>query len=83
MTDYKPPSSTPMPSSDSASHVGFERLAVGLYPRADMKNATSEPALAKKWHQRLWALPAYYWVLIAQVMVVLPHAAVVDGLCFD
>ena len=75
MTDYKSPSSTPMPSSDSASPVGFERLAVGLYPLADMKDATSESALAKKWHQRLWALPAYYWVLIAQVMVVLPHAA--------
>ena len=75
MTDYKSPSSTPMPSSVSTSPVGFERLAVGLSPRADMKDATSEPALAKKWHQRLWALPAYYWVLIAQVMVVLPHAA--------
>jgi len=28
-----------------------------------------------KWTRKLLALPAYYWVLIAQVVVILPHAA--------
>ena len=28
-----------------------------------------------KWTRKLLALPAYYWVLIAQVIVILPHAA--------
>lgn len=28
-----------------------------------------------KWTRKLLALPAYYWILIAQVIVILPHAA--------
>ena len=28
-----------------------------------------------KWTRKLFALPAYYWVLIAQIIVILPHAA--------
>lgn len=28
-----------------------------------------------KWTRKLFALPAYYWILIAQVSVILPHAA--------
>ncbi len=29
----------------------------------------------KRWYKKLLALPAYYWVLITQVIVILPHAA--------
>ena len=29
----------------------------------------------KRWYKKLLALPAYYWVLITQVVVILPHAA--------
>lgn len=28
-----------------------------------------------KWYKRLLALPAYYWVLLAQLFVIMPHAA--------
>lgn len=47
----------------------FERLAYG---QAWVNQPTSS---SKKWYQRLLALPAYYWLLIAQLFVILPHAA--------
>ncbi|MGP5202740.1 transglutaminase family protein [Psychrobacter aquimaris] len=52
------------------SPTSFEQLALG-------KNATDHVAQysAAKWYRKLFALPAYYWVLIAQVVIILPHAA--------
>lgn len=52
------------------STAGFERLALGQIP-VERSNLASED----KWYRKLLALPAYYWVLITQVVVVLPHAA--------
>ena len=47
----------------------FEQLAVGK------ANNSHTQQYNNKWYRNLIALPAYYWVLIAQVIVVLPHAA--------
>lgn len=46
----------------------FEQLALGQ---------RAKPNLTKpdKWYKKVLALPAYYWVLITQVFVILPHAA--------
>ena len=53
-----------------ASIASFEQLAVGQSIRSD-----TEQDNTRKWYRHLLALPAYYWVLIAQVIVILPHAA--------
>ena len=52
------------------SLTSFEQLALG-------QNSDVPTALVgnHKWYRKLLALPAYYWVLIAQVIVILPHAA--------
>lgn len=55
---------------DSGSSVSFEQLASGQEIRRPVERATNN-----KWHDRLLALPAYYWILIAQIVVILPHAA--------
>ena len=48
----------------------FEALALGQTVQ------TSDGSLQhQKWYIQLLALPAYYWILIAQVIVILPHAA--------
>ena len=48
----------------------FEILALGQIVQ------TSDGSFQnRKWYDQLLSLPAYYWVLIAQVIVVLPHAA--------
>ena len=52
------------------SPTSFEQLALG-------QNVTDRALQdsAAKWTRKLFALPAYYWVLIAQITVILPHAA--------
>ena len=52
------------------SLASFEQLALG-------QNSNVPTALVgnHKWYRKLLALPAYYWVLIAQIIVILPHAA--------
>ena len=35
----------------------------------------TELSTNKRWYKKLLALPAYYWVLITQLVVILPHAA--------
>ena len=52
------------------SAASFEQLAVGQNVKAHAQ-LTGE----YKWYRKLLALPAYYWVLLAQVIVILPHAA--------
>ena len=56
--------------SMEASTASFERLALG-------QNVSAHTGMTadNKWYRKLLALPAYYWVLIAQVIVILPHAA--------
>ena len=59
------------PANDTEiSLASFEQLALG-------KNTNVPTALVgnHKWYRKLLALPAYYWVLIAQIIVILPHAA--------
>ena len=59
------------PANDTEiSLASFEQLALGQksdVPRVLVGN--------HKWYRKLLALPAYYWVLIAQIIVILPHAA--------
>lgn len=55
---------------DSASAASFEQLAIGRHI-----NAHGSSVGTNKWYRKLLALPAYYWVLFAQVIVVLPHAS--------
>lgn len=52
------------------SPASFEQLAVGQHVKAHAR-LTAE----YKWYRKLLALPAYHWVLLAQVIVILPHAA--------
>ena len=59
------------PANDTEiSLASFEQLALG-------QNSNVPTALVgnHKWYRKLLALPAYYWVLIAQIIVILPHAA--------
>ena len=59
------------PANDKEiSLASFEQLALG-------QNSNVPTALVgnHKWYRKLLALPAYYWVLIAQIIVILPHAA--------
>ena len=57
-------------TADIATTASFEPLARGQRLHAKDSITTDH-----KWYRRLLGLPAYYWVLIAQVAVVLPHAA--------
>lgn len=56
--------------SNRSSSQSFETFALGQKGQGN-DNASSN----RKWYRKLLALPAYYWVLIAQVIVILPHAA--------
>ncbi|WP_201509027.1 transglutaminase family protein [Psychrobacter alimentarius] len=58
------------PSTDSANAASFEHLAVGRHI-----DTQSNLVDSNRWYRKLLALPAYYWVLLAQIIVVLPHAA--------
>ena len=61
--------STEYSALDATKTASFEQLALGqkVSIRPERNDA--------KWYRKLFALPAYYWVLITQVVVVLPHAA--------
>ncbi|MGP9557965.1 transglutaminase family protein [Psychrobacter sp. AOP7-A1-24] len=61
--------STEYSEADATQAASFEQLALG-------QKISLQPELNDtKWYRKLLALPAYYWVLIAQVVVVLPHSA--------
>ena len=49
--------------------ASFEQLAVGKIKSSHIQQYNN------KWYRKLIALPAYYWVLIAQILIILPHAA--------
>ncbi len=59
------------------SDVSFEKLAYGQLAstRLPDRQRHDKPASISNRYQRLLLLPAYYWVLIAQLFVILPHAA--------
>ncbi|AAZ19522.1 possible transglutaminase-like superfamily protein [Psychrobacter arcticus 273-4] len=57
-------------AKNSIQSASFEQLAIGQSIRSNIERDN-----AKKWYRNLLALPAYYWVLIAQVVIILPHAA--------
>lgn len=59
------------------SDVSFEKLAYGQLAstRLPDRQRHDKPASISNRYQRLLSLPAYYWVLIAQLFVILPHAA--------
>ena len=61
--------STEYSTADATKTASFEQLALG------QKVSIRPERNGAKWYRKLFALPAYYWVLIAQVVVVLPHAA--------
>ncbi|QOD12260.1 DUF3488 domain-containing transglutaminase family protein [Psychrobacter sp. 28M-43] len=61
--------STEYSAVDATKTASFEQLALG------QKVSIRPERTYDKWYRKLFALPAYYWVLIAQVVVVLPHAA--------
>nr|MBP6496940.1 DUF3488 domain-containing protein [Psychrobacter sp.] len=57
-------------TKNSTETAVFEQLATGQSTRSSV-----EHGYARKWYRNFLALPAYYWVLIAQVVIILPHAA--------
>ncbi|MGE6245595.1 transglutaminaseTgpA domain-containing protein [Psychrobacter proteolyticus] len=61
--------STEYSTVNATKTASFEQLALG------QKVSFQPERNGAKWYRKLFALPAYYWVLIAQVVVVLPHAA--------
>lgn len=67
---------TPITAIDD-SDVSFEKLAYGQLAstRLSDRQRHDKPASISNRYQRLLSLPAYYWVLIAQLFVILPHAA--------
>ncbi|WP_367106351.1 transglutaminaseTgpA domain-containing protein [uncultured Psychrobacter sp.] len=80
-------SSIPLPPSSAfatvTSPASFENLALGNLVADNLtadslasKNTADNSANSKrKWYSKLLALPAYYWLLITQVLVIFPHAA--------
>lgn len=60
----------------NGSDASFERLAYGqlISTRLINDERGDDEVTKNKWYQRLLSLPAYYWVLIAQLFVILPHA---------
>ena len=89
MTDFKRTAKifakntqNPVAKSDDIANPTFEQLASGNHVNFDITiNASvnshfnTELSDDKRWYKKLLALPAYYWVLITQVIVILPHAA--------
>ena len=76
--------------ADTISDLTFEQLASGndanaIYSATTIINPNSidkandllNTALNadKRWYNKLLSLPAYYWVLLTQLLVILPHAA--------
>ena len=89
MTDFKRTAKifakntqNPAAKSDDIANPTFEQLASGNHVNFDTTinasvNSHFNTKLSndKRWYKKLLALPAYYWVLITQVIVILPHAA--------
>jgi len=83
----KQPSST----TNVLCEPSFEKLALGQRSGIDnavdhstsdistldgvIDNLSINLAVKSRWYNKLLALPAYYWVLITQFIVILPHAA--------
>ena len=64
--------------SDFIESISFEQLALGQNINAHTNAHNYAHAMQgsnAKWTRKLLAFPAYYWVLIAQVVIILPHAA--------
>ena len=55
--------------ANAINSPSFEQLAVGKV------NSSHIQQYNDKLYRKLIALPAYYWVLIAQIIVILPHTA--------
>ncbi|MGO1965368.1 MAG: transglutaminaseTgpA domain-containing protein [Moraxellaceae bacterium] len=55
-------------STQSAKVVTFEQFALGQGITTHRKSGDGA-----KWHRKLLALPAYYWVLVAQIIIIPPH----------
>ena len=67
----KPSFLTATASIDNRSNAqSFETLALGQSVQTSNNSSPN-----RKWYRKLLSLPAYYWVLIAQVIVILSHAA--------
>ncbi len=66
MTNFKNDST----NETEINPANFEQLALGQSSRVDAKLKNNN-----KWYSKLIGLPSYYWVLIAQIIVILPHAA--------
>lgn len=60
--------------TDLGIPVSFEQLASGQRFSTYVSTYDSL-AVDEKWYRKLLALPAYYWVLFTQVLVILPHAS--------
>lgn len=67
----KPRLATDLLSRQNAS--SFERLALGQPMALSVADSADKRPLSKI--KKLVALPAYYWVLMSQLAVILPHAA--------
>ena len=63
-------SSSRFDKADAIKTASFEQLALGHHRSAQIVHGEKPSGYAK-----FFALPAYYWVLIAQVVIILPHAA--------
>ncbi len=67
-----PSSKISLPDSSAfaavTSPASFENLALG-----NTVNNSHDPN--RKWYRKLLALPAYYWILLTQILVIFPHAA--------
>ncbi|TXD98495.1 DUF3488 domain-containing protein [Psychrobacter frigidicola] len=73
-----------MTDSNLSTRNPFEQLALGQKPSVsnndinsgnDNNNDPNHSASQLNWFHKLLALPAYYWVLITQFLIILPHAA--------
>lgn len=91
MRDQKPTSksSTKFVINEPIFNPTFEQLAAGSYADTYANSYVSPAAETiinpdataqlntedKRWYKKLLALPAYYWVLLTQLVVIVPHAA--------
>ena len=63
-------SSSRFDKADAIKTASFEQLALGHHRSAQIVHGEKPSG-----YDKFFALPAYYWVLIAQVVIILPHAA--------
>ena len=63
-------------TADSIKSASFEQLALGQNLTTHVVSGSdAKLGSGAKWYRKLLALPAYYWIIIAQIIVILPHAA--------